>query len=309
MRWDTCTDDGRLFHAAVAAHRGTFSEFDSVRCCFHRRLLQTCSNTKLWIITFDTEKLFVCLVQWSCLRWLRHRGHCIWYWSMPAAVSSVSLCPVFSCLFVMAMSQSGLDMLDNLLSRGISKENFIDWNFLSKVTFQHVKSTFEIIFQCFARSVLSKKLWLSESLFIVIIPIVSLRKALSRWIALPVVQHCDWILLTFVCKWNNQWQTAASEITFGFFTFIQSKARYIKEKVAELIRWKEMELVEKSELNFEVFVFSGEIFDYLITNGRMKESDVRAKFRQVLFCWLNVIYIYMCLIYFMCTVYVFTQFI
>jgi len=25
----------------------------------------------------------------------------------------------------------------------------------------------------------------------------------------------------------------------------------------------------------------GEIFDYLVTNGRMKEKDVRAKFRQV----------------------------
>jgi len=28
-------------------------------------------------------------------------------------------------------------------------------------------------------------------------------------------------------------------------------------------------------------VNAGEIFDYLITNGRMKESDVKTKFRQV----------------------------
>jgi len=39
--------------------------------------------------------------------------------------------------------------------------------------------------------------------------------------------------------------------------------------------------VGDSELHCDFF-YAGEIFDYLIKNGRMKESDVRAKFRQVL---------------------------
>lgn len=39
--------------------------------------------------------------------------------------------------------------------------------------------------------------------------------------------------------------------------------------------------VQESRLSFMSAVCVGEIFDFLITNGRMKESDVKAKFRQV----------------------------
>jgi len=42
-----------------------------------------------------------------------------------------------------------------------------------------------------------------------------------------------------------------------------------------------MEPGEESRLSFMSAVCIGEIFDFLITNGRMKESDVKAKFRQV----------------------------
>jgi len=35
-----------------------------------------------------------------------------------------------------------------------------------------------------------------------------------------------------------------------------------------------------NELN-NLFVYTGEVFDYLVAHGRMKEKEARSKFRQV----------------------------
>ena len=62
----------------------------------------------------------------------------------------------------------------------------------------------------------------------------------------------------------------------------------LAEKISLLHSITERAEESLSERKFTVDILSfidcaGEIFDFLITNGRMKESDVRAKFRQVLY--------------------------
>lgn len=64
--------------------------------------------------------------------------------------------------------------------------------------------------------------------------------------------------------------------------------RRLAEKISLLHSITERAEERLSERKFTVDILSfidcaGEIFDFLITNGRMKESDVRAKFRQVLY--------------------------
>ena len=52
---------------------------------------------------------------------------------------------------------------------------------------------------------------------------------------------------------------------------------------AVCIAVKLFEVIESDRYLYLVMEYAsrGEIFDYLVTNGRMKEKDVRAKFRQV----------------------------
>jgi len=43
-------------------------------------------------------------------------------------------------------------------------------------------------------------------------------------------------------------------------------------------------IFEPVETHVMTCIFSGEVFDYLVAHGRMKEKEARAKFRQVMMC-------------------------